>query len=38
MAHSLIKGPEDYKLFYHTDGEGNIWFDGKEIQFLGTTH
>ena len=29
MAHSLIKGPEDYKLFFHTDGEGNIWLDGK---------
>ena len=29
MAHSLIKGPEDYKLFYHIDGEGNIWLDGK---------
>ena len=29
MAHSPIKGPEDYKLFYHTDGVGNIWINGK---------
>ena len=29
MEHLLIKGPEDYQMFFHTDREGNIWFDGK---------
>ena len=24
-----IKGPEDYKNYYHTDGLGDIWVDGK---------
>ena len=24
-----IKGPEDYKNYYHADGLGDIWVDGK---------
>ena len=24
-----IKGPEDYMSYYHTDGLGDIWVDGK---------
>ena len=24
-----IKGPEDYKNYYHTNGLGDIWVDGK---------
>ena len=26
-----IKGPEDYKHYYHTDGSGNIWVDVKGL-------
>ena len=29
MAKIDIKGPEDYKLYFHTSREGNIWLDGK---------
>ena len=28
-AHVLIKGPEDYQSFFHTDREQNIWLDRK---------
>ena len=24
-----MKGPENYKNYYHTDGLGDIWVDGK---------
>ena len=29
MANIDIKGPEDYKLYFHTSREGNVWLDGK---------
>ena len=29
MANLNIKGPEDYKLYFHTSMEGNFWLDGK---------
>ena len=29
MANIDIKGPEDYKLYFHTSMEGNVWLDGK---------
>ena len=29
MANLDIKGPEDYKLYFHTSMEGNVWLDGK---------
>ena len=29
MANTDIKGPEDYKLYFHTSREGNVWLDGK---------
>ena len=29
MANIDIKGPEDYKLYFHTSREGNAWLDGK---------
>ena len=27
MANIDIKGPEDYKLHFHTSREGNVWLD-----------
>ena len=29
MAEVNIKGPEDYKLYFHTSREGNVSLDGK---------
>ena len=31
MANIDIKGPKDYKLYFHTSMEGNVWLDGKGI-------
>ena len=27
--HFTIRGPEDYKLYYHMSPEGHIWLDAK---------
>ena len=29
MVNIDIKGPEDYKLYFHLSSEGNVWLDGK---------
>ena len=29
MLNIYIKGPEDYKLYFHTSVEGIVWLDGK---------
>ena len=29
MDNINIKGPEEYKLYFHTSREGYIWLDGK---------
>ena len=29
MVNIDIKGPEDYKLYFHTSMKGNVWLDGK---------
>ena len=29
MANIDIKGPENYKLYFHTSREGNVWLDRK---------
>ena len=29
MDNINIKGPEEYKLYFHTSMEGNVWLDGK---------
>ena len=30
MYNINIKGPEEYKLYFHTSLEGNVWLDGKD--------
>ena len=29
MDNINIKGPEEYRLYFHTSMEGNVWLDGK---------
>ena len=29
MVNIDIRGPEDYKLYFHTSMEGNVWLDEK---------
>ena len=29
MTEINVKGPEDYKLYFQTLREGNVWLDGK---------
>ena len=32
MANIGIKGPKDYKLYFQTSREGNVWLDGNGKQ------
>ena len=30
----VLDGPDDFKLYYHTNDEGHVWLDAKIVQFF----
>ena len=31
---SILDGPDDFKLYYHTNEEGHVWLDAKNSPIL----